>query len=394
MVALLPVASQAQIDPFKRRLIEAGYNQSLEGRGPTAAYAYYYYNDPGYPRTNQTLRLVLAPVYLDGELGFHKLLGEQTDFALGLGGGGFADSHAEVRGGKYLREESFTGHGGSLSASVYHLFNPAQTIPLNGLLRGSVRHTAFSRNSETAAGFALPRDFSSFALRAGLRWGGRGPVLTPDAAMELSVWYEGQFRDESMGYGFAGDRNLAAQTHLFWARALLNYTLPDLQHQFSVRLTTGVSLDADRLSAYRLGAALPLNSEFPLSLPGYYFQELTARRFLLAGGLYTVPLDAARQWSLQGFGSTALVDYLHGLEQPGHWHSGVGGGLGWRSRDNVWQVVAGYAYGVDALRNGERGAHSVGFIIQCDLEARPAKTPFDPGVGPDKSRFLDRLFAR
>src|SRR5947209_1324073 len=114
----------AQIDPSKRELIQLGYNLPLEGSGPINAYAFYYLNVPHFLRTNLTLRLAIAPVYLDSELGISSLLGEHTDLGLGVSGGGFADTYSEVRGGEYIRAESFTGNGGGASASIYHLFNP------------------------------------------------------------------------------------------------------------------------------------------------------------------------------------------------------------------------------------------------------------------------------
>src|SRR5207249_11865356 len=143
-------SARAQIDPEKRRLFQFGYNQPLQGRGPLSGYAFYYFNEPGFIQTNLTLRLAVAPVYLDSELGIRHALSPNTDLAIGLAGGGFADSHSEIRLGKYLREESFTGHGGEARVSLYHLFNPDQTIPLNAILRGSVHYTAFERDSRTA----------------------------------------------------------------------------------------------------------------------------------------------------------------------------------------------------------------------------------------------------
>lgn len=77
-------------------------------------------------------------------------------------------------------------------------------------------------------------------------------------------------------------------------RGLFAYTLPELKHRFAVNLTLGTSVDADRFSAYRLGGFLPLSGEFPLNLPGYYYQELSARRFALIGGNYALPLDRSK----------------------------------------------------------------------------------------------------
>ncbi len=63
----------AQIDPYPRSLLQLGYDQSLSGQGPQSLYAYYHYNNPEFLRTNVTLRLAVAPVYFDGEIGFRQL---------------------------------------------------------------------------------------------------------------------------------------------------------------------------------------------------------------------------------------------------------------------------------------------------------------------------------
>lgn len=377
----------AQIDPEKRELIQLGFNQPLEGRGPISGYLFYYDNRPEFLRTNITLRLAIAPVYLDSELGFAHALGDQTDFAVGAAGGGFADSYSEVRRGKLLDAESFTGHGGELSASIYHLFNPNQRIPLNAVLRGSAHYSTYSSDSKTDDNFELPSDRTSLNVRTGLRWGGKEPVMSPDLGMEISAWYEGQFRTESGDYGFNGDRAVRPSSHLFWARALLIYTLPELKHNFSVSLTTGTSLAADRFSSYRLGGVLPMASEFPLSLPGYYFQEISARQFALFSGQYSLPLDDAKHWNLTGIGTVARVDYVSGLEQPGHTHSGVGLGVGYRSKNDTWEINLGYSYGITAMRSHGRGAQSIGLIFQYDLEARHRETYYDID-SPYKSRGL------
>src|SRR5688572_11554998 len=160
------------------------------------------------------------------------------------------------------------------------------------------------------------------------------------------------------------DRSIEPQSHIFWGQAMLAYVFPELQHSFYVSLQGGSSINPDRFSAYRLGALLPLVSEYPLSLPGYYYQELSAEHFVLLGGNYLMPLDKKQRWSLDITASTAVVDYLPGLEQPGNWHSGVGGGILYKSAS--WRVMVGYAYGIDAIRDGDRGAHSVGVLMQLD----------------------------
>jgi hypothetical protein len=387
-----PTALLAQIDPEKRELVQVGYNQPIEGEAPLSAYAYYYYNRPDFlENSNLTLRLAIAPVYIDSELGISSALGAHTDFGLGLAGGGFADSYYEVRQGQYLQSESFDGNGATLSGNVYHLFNPSQMIPLNGVLRGEVHYANYVRTDSTADNFELPRNGTSLNVRTGFRLGGKEPVLIPNLALELSAWYEGQFRQNSGVYGFPiggvyGDREVVPASHLYWARALFAYTLANSNANFMVSVTAGGSEHADRFSTYRLGGLLPLASEFPLSLPGYYYQEISAARFALLNGNFAVPLDPRNRWSINAVGSVATVDYLPGLEQPGHLHSGVGGGVTYRSTSGAWQIMLDYGYGFQAIRDRGQGAQSVGLLLQFNLV--PAENQY---YNPGDSIFLRGL---
>jgi hypothetical protein len=379
LVWFAPIFGFAQIDPVKRDLIQLGYNQPLEGHAPFAGYAFYYRNQPDFLRTNLTLRLAVAPVYVDSEFGFVQGLGPNTDFGLGLAGGGFADSYNEIQGGTYHPNLSFDGHGAEISGSVYHLFNPGDLIPLNLVLRGTAHYSAYVRSSETAPDFALPGDRSTFSVRTGLRWGGIEPTLFPALAMELSAWYEGELRTSYGPYGINGGYQTEQQSHLFWTEAALSYTLPESQQNIYVRLTAGTSVDADRFSAYRLGGYLPLVSEFPLSLPGYFFQEISARQFVLFNANYLVPLDRSQRWNLDVNAATAVVDYLPGTGQPGNSLTGAGGGILYRAPSDRLKIMFYYAYGVDAIRSQRRGANSIGILLQWDLE--PPKHP-DEGFNP------------
>lgn len=398
-----------QVDPEHRQLVQVGYNQPVQGKAPFAGYAFYYHNEPGFIRTNWTLRAAVAPVYADMELAFRGVGTPATDVAVGIAGGGFADSYAEIRQGRWLREESFLGHAGEANVSVYHRFNPLPAgrepaslgeVPLQGVLRGSYRKSLFERDGKTGDGFELPEDVGVASVRAGVRWGGREPLMTPDFAVELSAWYQGSWRFDSGRYGYAMDRNVEEAVHQFWGRALVGWTFTNSGRYLEVSLTTGTQLDADRLSAYRLGGTLPLAAEFPLMLPGYYFEEISARRFALLDVLWTQPVRAG--WELVGFGGVAGVDYVRGLELDDDVHSGVGGGIGWTSPGGGWQVMAGYAYGIDAVRETGRGAHNIGILVQWDLErAKPPGLP-DGGtvrsmvrkLNPTSWRGFNRLFQR
>ncbi|HKQ37089.1 MAG TPA: hypothetical protein VJ063_03360 [Verrucomicrobiae bacterium] len=382
-------SAHGQIDPAKRELIQLGYNQPIQGKGPLSGYAFYYLNLPEFLETNLTLRLAVAPVYLDTELGIRQVFGPHTDIGLGLHGGGFADSYAEIRHGKFRESESFTGHGGGVSASLYHLFNPGRMIPLSGVFRVENHYSVYARDDKTADTFEVPDDRSTWNFRTGLRWGGIEPTMSPEFGLELSAWYEAQARTDSGRYGFNGDRRVEPLSHLYWARALISYTFTNWAHHLAISMTIGGTSEADRFSAYRLGGLLPLAAEFPLSLPGYYFQEISAKRFALLGANYLLPLDPESKWALSFVAAGAVTEYLEGLQQPGSWHSGVGAGIRWRPT-KTWQMSVAYAYGVDALRNGDRGAHSIGFLMQWDLEAA-GRGLFEPGEYPIRSRGLQRL---
>ena len=362
-----PLVASAQIDPVQRDLIQIGYNQAFSGHAPLAAYAFYYHNQPDFLRTNLTLRLAVAPVYVDSDFGFVNGLGPNTDFAVGLAGGGFTDGYNEIHGGTFFPSQSFEGNGGEISSSIYHLFNPGDRIPLNLVVRGTAHYSDYNRNTDTASNFELPNNHADFSVRTGLRWGGVEPTLFPPLAMELSAWYEGHLRTAPGSYGINDAAGLNQQSHLFWGEAALAYTLPKSQQSFYVRLTAGTSVDADRFSAYRLGGFLPLIAEFPLSLPGYFFQEFSARQFVLFNANYLVPLDPEKLWSLDLNASTAFVDYLPGEGQPGRSLSGVGGGLLYHTSSGRLKIMLSYAYGIDAIRAGGRGANSVGVLLQMDL---------------------------
>jgi hypothetical protein len=362
-VAAAASIARAQIDPEPRSFLNLGFSQSLRDYGPSAAYAFWYWNQPHVPWTNTTLRLAIAPVFVDGELAFKELLGENTDLGVGFFGGGFFNSYKEVRQGNYYPDESFNGNGGGGAVSIYHIFNPGATVPLNGILRGSVNYHAFSDTHDTANNFQLPNSQPFVTLRTGLRWGGIEPILFPRLAMEVSGWYELEYRPWPGAYGFNGDRDLNTTSQRFLGRALLSYTMPRSEHYIILGLVGGAVIDADRFSAYRVGGALRFTSEFPLYLPGYYYQELSAKSFGLLYGMYSIPLGEEKKWNVMAGGATSVMDYVDGLEQPGNWNSSVIGGLGYTAKNRRWRALSTFGYGIDAIRSGGRGGYSVALMF-------------------------------
>jgi hypothetical protein len=382
-----------QLDPEKRSLIQLGYNQPLEGRAPIAGYGFFYYNRPEFGRTNMTLRLAVAPIYLDGELGFSGVMSPNTDVSIGFAGGGFADTYSEIRGGNYFENESFTGHGAELSSSIYHRFNPEWRVPFWWIGRVSLHRSIFEGDSETDPNFKVPDDVNSLNFRTGFRLGGREPSLTSPLAFEASIWYQGHFRDDAARYGFGGDRRIEPHSHIFWARTLLKYTFEESQQYFDVGLTLGTSIEPDRFSAYKLGGMLPFVSEFPLTIPGYYFQELSAEAFALLNAEYSFPLTPRKNWRISLYGAAAPVDFIEGHQQDHKWHAGTGG-VTYVSPRGAWFVSLVYGYGFHAIRKGGEGANQVGVLFQYDFDAvkRYRFRRFEPDVSPYSSRGGERLF--
>jgi len=76
-----------------------------------------------------------------------------------------------------------------------------------------------------------------------------------------------------------------------------------------------------------------------------------------------------------------VVDYLPGTGQPGDSLTGVGGGILYRAKSDRWKVILNYGYGVDAIRDGHRGANTIGLLLQIDLDkvADSRFHPLEPG---------------
>lgn len=370
LVIAAPRWAGAQIDPERRQLLQAGFHEPLDGRGPLSGYIYYYLNKPKFLRENLTLRMAVAPVYVDSELGLSKALGPKTDLGFGFAGGGLADSYTEIRQGRLQRAESFKGDGARASVGAYHDFPKIGPLPMAGIVKFEAHHASFERNKKTAPGFATPSNQTELIHRAGLRLGGMEPVLRPTLAGEISIWHEGRHRLAPGTYGYGGnDRRIEAQAQLFWARALFIYNKPESPNRFLASLTGGGSAaHADRFSAYRLGGVLPQASEFPLDLPGYYYQEISARQFFLLNGNYIIPLCADKEtWTAEVMAATALVDYADGQAQKGKSHTGTGVGLVYLSPSRAWKVLGNYGYGIDAKPLRGRGKHTIGMLVQYDF---------------------------
>jgi hypothetical protein len=188
--------------------------------------------------------------------------------------------------------------------------------------------------------------------------------------MELSVWYERQWRLNADPYGFDNDRTINPGVDLYWAYAGINYTFKHTGQRIALAVTAGGSGNPDRFSAWRLGGDLPLVSEYPLNIPGYYYEELTAQSFVHFYAAYDFPLIPSQTLKFRLEAAAANVSYLSGFEQTGPWQSGAGCALMYAPKGKNFQVALRYGYGFNALRNGEPGAQSVGLLFEYDFESR------------------------
>lgn len=371
---LVGFTAQAQIDPAPRQILHVGANDSLRGQEPMGAYLFYYWNIPHVIGTNEYLRLAIAPVYVDSELGFKSLLGPNTDFAVGAFGGLYANSYQEVDAGNWKKDQSFEGDGGGVSASIYQRINPDQQIPLTGVLRAKMNYESFSDTSETGdtvsnphRSFELPQNQPVMTYRAGLRWGGKEPYLGPTLGMELSAWYELEQRTDSGSYGYDNDRRLESVSQRIFGRAQINYTTLRTGDYIVFGLQAGGTFNSDRLSCYRLGGTLPYTKEFPLVIPGYGFQEISAQDFGLAYGDYIFRFGPDSRWGWVNMAAASVVKYQEGTGQAGALNSGVGTGFEYSAESRRWKVISVFGYGFQAVRGGDRGGCTLGAAFQYNF---------------------------
>jgi hypothetical protein len=344
--------------------VEVGTEVPLQGNAPLTGYAFFLWNRPHFPEPDQYLRVVVAPTYLLTELlQDHWPYGRHA-VSIGLNGGGLRFGHEEFRHGSYKKEESFWGHGGELPLSYYAGTKLFDVLPLEGQVRVTPAFVVYQQSFNTADRFELPPDTGLFTGRVGLRLGGVPPELLPDVALEASAWYEATYRTAAGTFGFPErPERLESLTQRAWGRVAAVITPAD-GHTVEVLVTAGFSHDADLLSSYRLGSALPFRSEFPLILRGYFVEEVFAKRFWLVNASYRFPAwPGSRHVRLRIGGDIAGVDYVDGHRLPREHLRGVGADLSVTLTPTV-TVVVGYGYGLDAPRNGSFGGHEAHALIE------------------------------
>ena len=218
----------------------------------------------------------------------------------------------ELRAGRWLRDQSFTGHGGGADVSVYHLFNPGARIPLNGILRGAFRYVAYLRDSHNPSDFALPPNQPIASVRAGLRFGGVEPVLRAGSrCRKCRAGTRGRSDSTRAPTDSPAIATCNRRVHLFWARALLIYTMPKSEQRLSLHVIGGTSVHPDRFSAYRHRRHVHARVRVPIWSCRAITRRRAQRAQVRAGGRRL--RDAHRcgqRWQL-GFGASQCADRVH-----------------------------------------------------------------------------------
>jgi hypothetical protein len=354
----------AQIDPDPRTNLELGAEGPLRGDGNSTGYAFLLWNRPHFLEEDLYLRIVFAPAYLTGELVRDRWPADGHAFGLGLGGGFFPYNVEEFRRGDHKERESFYGHGGEATFSYYRRLKIADLLPIEGQLRFRPQYVVYQRSSDTDRRFRLPADTPIYTGRVGLRVGGEPPELLPDLALELSLWYEVGYRQHAEPFGYR-DAPVVTEAHTeqAWARLGGIYSITRTQ-TIRAFLTAGVARNPDRLSAFRLGSALPFRREFPLLLHGYYVDEIFAESFGLLNLGYRFPLwPGSERVRLQLSWDYARVSYLAGHALPRQSLRGLGVDLTIGFTDRL-TLILGYGYGLDAPRNQGFGGHELNALME------------------------------
>jgi hypothetical protein len=373
LLALAAVPARAQIDPTRRVLLLGGYEQGLFAPGPVAPYAYAYMNVPEVAGSSTALRLVAAPVYVDTEMGFLNFIGKYADAGIGFSGGGYAFGQTEVRRGDEKRGESFTGHGGGPSLSLYPKFGNIGPVPINGVARAAASWADYRRSYATAPEFVLPPNEWTGILRFGIRAGGQPPGLDRAPSGEVSLWYEARDREHGGAYGYNGDRVAQRATHLYWTRLLFAYDFPE-DRRLGVTMNFGAGHDLDRFSAYRVGGMLQNNAEFPMSIPGYFSQEIMAEKVAHVWVRFGKGLTDERRIVFNWFAGGAVIKPVPTTDAGGAQHAGVGMGVEFlpKKEKGALRGMLSFGYSPTAVRGGHRGAESVALSMELNLGKIPA----------------------
>jgi hypothetical protein len=364
LALLLTVAGHAfaQVDVEHRRTLSvqttAAVSQSEEQ--PTG-FGFYWFNEDHYPWTNTALRVIFAGIFADAELSY--FLRANTNIAVGVGGGGglFLESLTPYDRGERLTQQSFYGDTAYARVFVNETIPNPTPLPIN--VRGTYGVAgAFYRDTSGTRNFVIPNDFLTQTLTAELRLGGIEPGIAAIRGAELYISLDANYRTGFEPFGPVGG-TFPAHTDYQRAFASLSGKIPITGTTLYARLCGGLGEHIDELSAWKLGGNLIGAESLSFQLHGYYLRELFADDFGLANLDWSFPLLPNRKLTGHLYGDWAVVKPP--LPQPADFHNyfGTGAGLGFLGPCRTRCLLT-YGYGINAVRNGDRGGHEVGLAVE------------------------------
>ncbi len=363
LIAVVSLPVFGQVDVEHRRTVAMQTGMAVGGSEEAlGGFGYFWFNENNYPWTNTALRIIFAGVYVDSELSY--FVAGNTNTAIGVGGGGglFLDSVTPYVNGERLSHQSFYGDdvGGRIFINQ-KIPNPTP-LPLN--VRGSyVISQTFYRDAGDTKNFDLPPDFYTQTIRAELRLGGMEPGLLSRLGAELYLEADANYRSGMNTFGPVGGPALGHQTEYQRVFGSLGAKLPAGQLGVTARICGGYGDHLDELSAWKLGGNL-INVE-PLSytLHGYYLHEFFTDRFVMSNLALSVPLTEKHHVRMQFYGDWANARGVPPLAREYHNYFGVGTGFSFRGPWDTDMLLS-YGYGVNAIRNGDRGGHEVALGLE------------------------------
>lgn len=355
----------AQVDVEHRRVLslQTGFAVS-QSEEALSGFGAFWFNENHFPWDNAALRVIFAGIYNDAQLSYFVGGNPHTAIGAGLGGGLLVDGITPYRQGERLSHQEFDGN--SVNARVF--IN--QTIPNPTPLAMNVRATyavsgAFYSDANSTQNFNPPDNFLTQQIMAEFRLGGIVPGLTAKRGAELYVAADANYRSGSNPFGPTG---APFPAHVQYDRLFgsIGGKIPIKATTLTLQTFGGLGEQMDELSAWKLGGNLVNISPFAYTLHGYYTRELFADDFGLANTTFSFPIADCHKLTGHLYGDYAIINQLDvNTGRTAGWHSyiGVGTGLGFNALWNTDFLVS-YGYGVNAVRNGDRGGHEVGFALE------------------------------
>jgi len=350
-----------QVDTEHRRTLTLQTGFPLKGDEQASAFGYFWFNQNHYPWTNTALRVIFAGIFADGE--FSYFLPANTNIAIGVGldGGLYIDNITPYHNGEILSKQRFFGDLADARMFVNETIPNPTPLPLN--VRGTYSvGGSWYRKTDTTSDFTIPDDFLTQSLTAELRFGGIEPGLTARRGAELYLGADANYRSGFEAFGPTGAL-LPARVQYQRAYGSLAAKIPVQLTTFFARVGGGWGQDLDELSAYKLGGNLLGVEPFTVTVHGYYTREFFADDYGIANFEVRQQLTEEHALTAHVYSDWAALKPVPPAASDWHNIFGVGAGVSFRA---LWDIdwLISYGYGINAIRDGDRGGHEVGLALE------------------------------